>query len=116
MQDARDCLRELEQLAVGDIGAKRPELLGHVTDLFFTTRDARDPSQTEIFGDVMARIAFELDPARPECELILPGRFQRSLWRLAVLQIEVAVFEDDLVRCFELLTVIASGVLAKLVE
>ncbi len=61
MQDARGCLLELEQLAAEGAREKRDELLERVTDLFFLTAEQQNAAENAVFGDVMIRIAFELE-------------------------------------------------------
>jgi uncharacterized protein (DUF2336 family) len=61
MQDARGCLLELEQLAAEGSREKKDELLERVTDLFFLTSEQQSSAAKAVFGDVMERIAYELE-------------------------------------------------------
>ncbi len=61
MPDARGLLLDLEQLASAKSDRKQPELLDRVTDLFFATSESQRESDTAIFGDVMERIAYEVE-------------------------------------------------------
>lgn len=61
MQDARGCLLELEQLAAQGDRDSRNELLERVTDLFFLTSEQQNAAEKAVFGDVMERIAYELE-------------------------------------------------------
>lgn len=61
MQDTRSCLIDLKKLAAAGSGQSRGELLHRVTDLFFATADRQSPADMATFGDVMERIAFELE-------------------------------------------------------
>ena len=61
MQDARGCLLELQQLASSKTGNSRDEILDRVTDLFFLTSDTQGVTERAVFGDVMERIAYELE-------------------------------------------------------
>jgi uncharacterized protein (DUF2336 family) len=40
---------------------KRRELLREVTDMFFDSADSRSPIETNLFGDLLGKVAFELD-------------------------------------------------------
>lgn len=61
MPNAQSCLTEIELLANDTSSEKRHELLHRVTDLFFLTRDQHTPADALVFGDVMGRIAYELE-------------------------------------------------------
>ncbi|MGE0612275.1 MAG: DUF2336 domain-containing protein [Hyphomicrobiales bacterium] len=61
MQDARSCLIDLQKLAATGKDQARGDLLHRVTDLFFATADRQSASDMAVFGDVMERIAFELE-------------------------------------------------------
>ncbi len=63
MQDARGCLLELQKLASSDTEADRADTLSCVTDLFFMTSDEQDESVTAVFGEVMERLAYQLEAA-----------------------------------------------------
>ncbi len=61
MQDTRGCLLELQKLASSDTEADRAETLSCVTDLFFMTSDEQDETVVAVFGDVMERLAYQLE-------------------------------------------------------
>ncbi len=61
MQDTRGCLLELRQLASSDTSTSRDEILDRVTDLFFLTSKNQGVAEKAVFGDVMERIAYELE-------------------------------------------------------
>ncbi|MEC9367104.1 MAG: DUF2336 domain-containing protein, partial [Pseudomonadota bacterium] len=61
MQSTRSCLIDLEKLAAAGAKHSRGELLDRVTDLFFATADRQGPSDMAVFGNVMERVAFELE-------------------------------------------------------
>lgn len=52
---------KLLQLAHENSSEKRRELLGDVTDMFFATKGARSDVESGMFGDLMAKVAYELD-------------------------------------------------------
>jgi hypothetical protein len=61
MQDKRECLLELQQLATSSTSTRRDEILERVTDLFFLTSKSQGVSENAVFGDVLERIAYELE-------------------------------------------------------
>ncbi len=61
MQDASGCLLELQQLASSKTGNIQDDMLDRVTDLFFLTTGAQGVTERAVFGDVMERIAYELE-------------------------------------------------------
>ncbi len=61
MTGAHAYLEDIEQLAHEKSSTKRRELLNAVTDLFLVTLDNQEESDVDVFGDVMDRIAFELE-------------------------------------------------------
>ncbi len=61
MQDTRGCLLELQQLASSSTSTSRDKTLDRVTDLFFLTSKSQGVTEREVFGDVMERIAYELE-------------------------------------------------------
>lgn len=61
MQDTRGCLLELEELTADGSREKRDQLLERVTDLFFLTSEQQSPAEKAIFGEVIKRIAYELE-------------------------------------------------------
>lgn len=63
MQNTRGCLLELQKLASSDADSNRDEILERVTDLFFLTSDEQDEAVTAVFGDVMERVAYQLEAA-----------------------------------------------------
>ena len=63
MQSTRGCLLELQKLASSDADSNRDEILNRVTDLFFLTSDEQDEAVTTVFGDVMERVAYQLEAA-----------------------------------------------------
>ncbi|MDA7947428.1 MAG: DUF2336 domain-containing protein [Hyphomicrobiaceae bacterium] len=66
MQSTRGCLLELQKLASSDADSNRGEILDRVTDLFFLTSDDQDEMVRGAFGDVMERIAFQLEATARE--------------------------------------------------
>lgn len=52
---------KLLELAQENSSDKRRELLNDVTDLFFSTTDNRSGIETDLFGELMAKVAYELD-------------------------------------------------------
>lgn len=52
---------KLLELARENSSEKRRELLGDVTQLFFATQDNRSEIETNLFGELMAKVASELD-------------------------------------------------------
>lgn len=63
MQRTRECLVELQQLTSDDTNASRGKILDRVADLFFLTSHTQSETERAVFGDVMGRIAFELETA-----------------------------------------------------
>lgn len=61
MQRTRECLVELQQLASDETNASRDKILDRVVDLFFLTSDTQSETERAVFGDVMERIAYELE-------------------------------------------------------
>ena len=61
MQNANSCLLEIETLSSETSSDKRREVLHRVTDLFFLTNDQQSPEDVSTFGNVMERIAYELE-------------------------------------------------------
>ncbi|MEC9367105.1 MAG: DUF2336 domain-containing protein [Pseudomonadota bacterium] len=61
MSNTREYLQELQALEGETSGEKRRELLHRVTDLFFATQQSQDVPATAVFGDVMERVAYELE-------------------------------------------------------
>lgn len=61
MQNAQSCLLEIEALSTESSSGKRREILHRVTDLFFLTNDQQSPDDISTFGNVMERIAYELE-------------------------------------------------------
>ncbi len=61
MQNAQSCLLEIEALSTESSSGKRREVLHRVTDLFFLTNDQQSPDDVSTFGNVMERIAYELE-------------------------------------------------------
>ena len=61
MQNAQSCLLEIEALSTESSSDKRREVLHRVTDLFFLTNDQQSPDDVLTFGNVMERIAYELE-------------------------------------------------------
>jgi uncharacterized protein (DUF2336 family) len=52
---------KLLELAHENSSEKRRELLNDVTDLFFATSDVRSPIESDMFGELMTKVAYELD-------------------------------------------------------
>jgi uncharacterized protein (DUF2336 family) len=52
---------KLLELAQEKSSEKRRELLNDVTDLFFATTDNRSPVESVMFGELMTKVAYELD-------------------------------------------------------
>ncbi|MDA7947427.1 MAG: DUF2336 domain-containing protein [Hyphomicrobiaceae bacterium] len=94
MQNANSCLAEIELLSSDASSENRRELLRRVTDLFFLTSEQHTPNDGVVFGNVMERIAYELEiEARAElseriCEIDKAPHHLVS--RLASDEIEVA--------------------------
>jgi uncharacterized protein (DUF2336 family) len=63
---------KLLELARENSSDKRRELLNDVTDLFFTTHNDRSDVESNMFGELMAKVAYELDV---EVRRDLSGRF-----------------------------------------
>ncbi len=61
MHRARECLNEILELYQTGPNEKRPELLDRVADLFFLTLDQQSTADTDAFGDVMERMAYDAD-------------------------------------------------------
>ena len=61
MQNTQSCLIELEALSSETSSDKRRDVLCRVTDLFFLTAESQTPDDITIFGNVMERIAYELE-------------------------------------------------------
>ena len=61
MQNANSCLADIELLSSDTSSENRRELLRRVTDLFFLTNDQHTPNDGVVFGNVMERIAYELE-------------------------------------------------------
>ncbi len=61
MQSANSCLVEIETLSNDTSSEKRREVLRRVTDLFFLTGEQQTPNDVITFGNVMERIAYELE-------------------------------------------------------
>lgn len=57
----RDCLVEIEHLSATGRGDRRPDILRRVTDLFLITADQQKPADTEVFSDVLQRLAHGVD-------------------------------------------------------
>ncbi len=87
-------LEELEQLATEKSSEKRLELLHRITDLFFTTEDRQKESDTDLFGQVMDHIAYNLEThARQELSERLADASKppnKLLLKLATDDIDVA--------------------------
>jgi uncharacterized protein (DUF2336 family) len=52
---------KLLELAQENSSEKRRELLNDVTDLFFASSQTRSPLESDMFGELMAKVAYELD-------------------------------------------------------
>ena len=61
MQNTQSCLIELEALSSETSSDKRRDVLCRVTDLFFLTAERQTADDITIFGNVMERIAYELE-------------------------------------------------------
>lgn len=61
MSEALAYLAGIEQLANEKSSTKRRELLNAVTDIFLITHDNQTDADSKMFGDVMERIAYELE-------------------------------------------------------
>ena len=61
MQSARKDLAQLEKQAANDADVCQADLLGQVTDLFFATAGQHTDNDVASFGDVMERLAYNLD-------------------------------------------------------
>lgn len=61
MQNTQSCLIELEALSSETSSDKRRDVLCRVTDLFFLTAKRQTADDITIFGNVMERIAYELE-------------------------------------------------------
>jgi uncharacterized protein (DUF2336 family) len=111
MQSTLSCLLEIEALSNEPSSDKRREVLHRVTDLFFLTSDQQEPGDIVAFGNVMERVAYELEiEARAElAERIssIDKAPRRLIRRLAIDDIAVArpvlerssvLTNDDLVQ------------------
>ncbi len=63
MQLRRENLAEFGNTAASLSEAKKRALLQHVTDLFLRTLDRQSAGDTEVFGEVLDKIAYQLDDA-----------------------------------------------------
>lgn len=61
MQNVQSCLLEIESLSLESSRDKRHEVLQRITDLFFLTNDQQSPDDVSAFGNVMERVAYELE-------------------------------------------------------
>lgn len=61
MSIAQAYLADIEKLAGEKSSSKRRKLLTAVTDIFLVTEETQSASDSEMFGDVMERIAYELE-------------------------------------------------------
>lgn len=61
MTDAHSCLAEIEALSQETSSDKRREVLNRVADLFVITNDQQSSSDVAAFGNVMERVAYELE-------------------------------------------------------
>jgi uncharacterized protein (DUF2336 family) len=91
---------KLLELARENSSEKRRELLSDVTSLFFTTKDNRSDVETNMFGELMAKVASELDV---EVRKELSSRFSdenvpRRLIVALANDVEVSVAEPILVN------------------
>lgn len=64
---------KLLEIARQTDSVRRRELLNEVTDLFLETGNRASPVETKLFGELMAKVAFELDQ---EVRLELSSRFE----------------------------------------
>lgn len=94
MSSAQVCLQDLEMLSLEKDGAKRHELLRKITDLFFITHGKQSQTDRDVFGNVMSRIAADLEvEARAElARKLAPASFAPAnvVRKLAHDDIEVA--------------------------
>jgi uncharacterized protein (DUF2336 family) len=65
---------KLLEIAQQNDSVRRRELLNEVTELFFESTGQRSAVETRLFGDLMAKVAFELDQ---EVRRELSSRFER---------------------------------------
>ena len=61
MQNTQSCLLEIETLSHETSSDKRRQVLHRITDLFFMTSEQQTPRDIDAFGNVMERIAYELE-------------------------------------------------------
>jgi uncharacterized protein (DUF2336 family) len=61
MHQTQSCLLEIEALSNETSSEKRRDVLHRVTDLFFMTTEQQTPDDIATFGNVMERIAYELE-------------------------------------------------------
>ncbi len=61
MHKTQSCLLEIEALSNETSSEKRRDVLHRVTDLFFMTTEQQTPDDITTFGNVMERIAYELE-------------------------------------------------------
>ncbi len=61
MHQTQSCLLEIEALSNETSSDKRRDVLHRVTDLFFMTNEQQTPDDVATFGNVMERIAYELE-------------------------------------------------------
>ena len=61
MPTTHSCLLKIEMLSQETSSDKRREALHHITDLFFLTSDRQEQGDIVAFGNVMERVAYELE-------------------------------------------------------
>jgi len=111
MHQTQSCLIDLENLADETSSEKRREILRRVTDLFFLTSQQQTQDDSATFGNVMERIAYELEvEARAELSERISENDKaprRLVCRLATDEIAVArpvlersrvLTDDDLIQ------------------
>lgn len=93
---------------------KRRVLLNEVTDLFFDSQESQSPVETKLFGDLIAKVAYELDSeVRKElAQRFAGGEAPRSLAMMMasdeeigiagpILRRSTSLTQDDLIRVVE---------------
>lgn len=105
MQLQREHLSEIENIASDPAQARNRELLQHVTDLYLRTVDRQSAHDTNAFGDVLDKLAYQLDDG-PRANLserlsILERAPVKLIQKLATDKIDVAKHVLELSPCLD---------------
>jgi uncharacterized protein (DUF2336 family) len=105
---------KLLEVASESSSEKRRVLLNEVTDLFFDSQDSQSPVETKLFGDLISKVAYELDTeVRKElAERFAGGEAPRTLAIMMandeeigiagpILRRSTSLTQDDLIRVVE---------------